>query len=422
MSSPVVDLHALGRPGRLLWGRVGSKNAIVNAYAFYIRGRKVGVPKNKLDELIARWVFGTLLTARYSGSSETMFEQDLARVARLDAADSDGFVRGLDDALSETLTNDYWGQTLVSALETQKGRAPAALAFRAAQVVLGTRALFSAQYLRNLFTPPAQGLRAASEVHHLFPEAWLHARGIRDRRRVNQIANLADVGWHENTVIGARGPADYVPRLREKLNIDNDRWGRLCAEHALPMRWESMEYEEFLRERRRRMADIIRVAFRQLGGESDAPPVMPPWFLPGAEAVWQRIAETERALRGVVREVYARFGDSAASRIEAAVPEGERQTLARNLARRPAGADPLSIVDYLYLGQLPNILFAPDVQQEARARFTGAQDPKQRLMAAVSQIAPVRNEIAHVREIDQDRLLRASVACADVLEMLKGKA
>lgn len=203
-----------------------------------------------------------------------------------------------------------------------KGRAPAALAFRAAQVVLATRALFSDQYLRNLFTPPAHGLRAASEVHHLFPEAWLHARRIRDRRHVNQVANLADTGWHENSVIRARGPADYVPHLREQLNIDDDRWGRLCAEHALPLGWESMEYEEFLRQRRRRMADIVRAAFRQLGGEQDAPPVTPPWFLPGADVVWQRIAETERALRGVVREVYAaRFGDLAASKIEAAVPE-----------------------------------------------------------------------------------------------------
>jgi len=42
-------------------------------------------------------------------------------------------------------------------------------------------------------------------------------------------------------------------------------------------------------------------------------------------------------------------------------------------------------------------------------------------LAAVNQIAPVRNEIAHVREIDRDRLLRASMACADVLEMLKAK-
>ena len=142
---------------------IASKNAIVNAYAFYIRGRKAGVPKNKLDELIARWVFGTLLTARYSGSSETIFEQDLARVARLAPSDGDGFVARSDHALSETLTDDYWTQTLVSALETQKARSPAALAFRAAQVVLGTRALFSDQLFgtcsihpRRACEPPAR--------------------------------------------------------------------------------------------------------------------------------------------------------------------------------------------------------------------------------------------------------------------------
>ena len=399
---------------------VASKNAIVNAYAFYIRGRKAGVAKSQLDEMIARWVFGTLLTARYSGSSETIFEQDLARVARLQPDDAAGFVHALDEALGETITGDYWTHSLVSALETQKARAPAALAFRAAQVILGTRALFSDQLLQNLFDPPAQGARAASEAHHLFPEAWLHARGIRDRRRVNQVANLADVGWHENIVIGGRGPAEYVPRLRQKLGIDDDRWGRLCAEHALPPGWESVEYEEFLRERRRRMADIIRVAFRQLGGEPDAPPLTPPWFLPGAENVWQRIVETERALRGVVREVYVtRFAEAAAQRIEEALPERERESLARALRARPAGADALSIVDYLYLGQLPPLLFTADVWPQARRRFNAAQDAKQRLQAAVSQIAPVRNEIAHVREVERDRLLRASVACADVLKMLQ---
>ena len=137
---------------------VASKNAIVNAYAFYIRGRKAGVPKSKLDEMIARWVFGTLLTARYSGSSETIFEQDLARVARLEAGRRRRLrarARRRDGRDSSRATT---GRTsLVSALETQKARAPAALAFRAAQVVLGTRALFSDQLLRNLLDPPAHG-------------------------------------------------------------------------------------------------------------------------------------------------------------------------------------------------------------------------------------------------------------------------
>ncbi len=220
-------------------GLIASKNAVVNAFAFYIRGRRAGVPKNKLDEVIARWVFATLLTARYSGSSETVFEQDLTRVGDASAGNGDAFVRALDDAMGETITGDYWTRTLVASLETQKGRAPAALAFRAAQVVLGTRALFSDQLLQNLLDPPAHGGRAASEAHHLFPEAHLHGRGIRDRRRVNQVANLADVGWHENNVIGGRGPAEYVPKVRQKLEIGDDAWGRMCAEHALPMGWEA---------------------------------------------------------------------------------------------------------------------------------------------------------------------------------------
>jgi hypothetical protein len=399
---------------------VASKNAIVNGYAFYIRGRQAGVPKRKLDETIARWLFGTLLTARYSTASETVFEQDLARLARLGSEDAEGFIRTLDDALGETLTGDYWTHSLVSALQTEKARAPAALAFRAAQVILGTRALFSDQFLQNLLNPPAGGARAAAEAHHLFPTAWLHSRGIRERRVVNQVANLADVGWHENSTISGRSSAEYVPRLREKLAINDDRWGRMCAEHALPLGWERMEYTEFLRERRRRMADIIRVAFRQLGGEPDAPPPTPPWFLPGGEAVWQRIVETERALRGVIRDVYAvRFGEAAARRIEEALPDRERETLIRALRARPPGSEPLSVVDYLYLGQIPPLLFAPDAWQHARQHLGNAPDAKQRLQAAVGHIAPVRNEIAHVREVDRDRLLRASVACADILEMVR---
>jgi hypothetical protein len=236
---------------------------------------------------------------------------------------------------------------------------------------------------------------------------------------VNQVANLADVGWYENSVIGGRGPKEYVPKVREKLAIGTEQWARMCAEHALPMGWEVMEYETFLGERRRRMAEIIRVAFRKLGGEADAQPVSPPWFLAGAEVVWQRIAETERALRGVVREVYAAgFGDRAAQQIEATLPEREREALTRALRTRPAGAEPLSIVDYLYLAQLPPLLFAPEAWPLARQRFGSAPDVKRRLQSAVGQIAPVRTEIAHVREVEQDRLMRATVACGDILEMV----
>jgi hypothetical protein len=400
-------------------GLLASASAVVNAYAFYILGCRAEVPKARLDEGISRWLFGTLLTARYSSSSETKFEEDLTRVRDLTPGSVDEFMRALDDALADTITGDYWTRTVPAALETQRSRAPMALAFRAAQVVLGARALFSDQLLQNLLNPPGQGGRAASEMHHLFPKAWLREQGIEDRRRINQVANLADVGWHENNTVGRQGPAKYVPKLRERLKIEDDRWGRMLAEHALPHGWELMDYATFLEARRPRMAEVIRIAYRKLGGEPDAPPLTPPWFLPGAEAVWQRIGEAEKALRGVVRDAYtARFGGEARNRIEATLNDAERERLNRALRSLPAGADALRVVDYLYLAQLPTLLFANDVWQEAKTRLRAGDDFKGKLRAAIEQIAPVRNEIAHVREISPERLQRAHVACVDVLRML----
>jgi hypothetical protein len=400
---------------------VASRNAVINAYAFYVIGNRLGVPKPRLDEVASRWIFGTLLTARYSGSSETKFEEDLARVAHLKEGDGDAFIQALDAALAETINNDYWSHGVVGALNTQRARVSAALAFRSSQVILEAKALFSDQPLRNLLTAPGPASRSAREAHHLFPKAWLAKRGVRDRARINQVANLADVHWYENGDIGgSQGPAEYVPRVRASLRIEDDRWGRMCAEHALPPGWETMDYESFLFERRQRMAELTRVAYRQLGGEADAPLLAPPWFLPESETVWKGIAETERALRGVVREVYARrYGDGAASRIEGALGESERESLKRALRARPVGADPLSVVDYLYLGQLPPLLFQNEVWGDARARFGGAADAKQRLQQGIQQIAPVRNEIAHVREVATERLQRANLACGDILRMLR---
>ncbi|MBK7540124.1 MAG: hypothetical protein IPI49_33165 [Myxococcales bacterium] len=372
-----------------------------------------------LDRLISRWLFGTLVTARYSTSSETVFEADLTRV-RSAASDGEQFAATLDGVLAATFTGDYWSRTLVNNLETQRKLAPSSLAFRAAQVVLGTRALFSDVALVTMLAPGPSGARSAVEQHHLFPKAWLARRGVSDRRLTNQVANLADLGWNINSEIGAKGPADYVPRLRDKLMLDDGQWARMCAEHALPPGWEAMTYEEFLVARRTRMAHIIRAAYRVLGGESEVVAVAPPWFMPGAEAVWAQIAVTERGLRKVVREIYSgKYGAGAAARIEKALPEPERESLARALRSQQAGADPLGIVDYLYLRQLPNLLTANDVWADAKVRLGNAADAKQRLLAAVDIITPPGNEIAHIREVAPERLKKASVACDDIIAMIK---
>ena len=85
----------------------------------------------------------------------------------------------------------------------------------------------------------------------------------------------------------------------------------------------------------------------------------------------------------------------------------------------PAATDPLAAIDYLDPGQLPALLFINDVWSQAKGRLKAGDDFKPTLRAAVDQIAPVRNEIAHVREVSPERLQRANVACGDVMRLLR---
>jgi hypothetical protein len=78
----------------------------------------------------------------------------------------------------------------------------------------------------------------------------------------------------------------------------------------------------------------------------------------------------------------------------------------------------MSVVDYLYLAQLPPLLFSNDVWPDAKVRLGNKPEIKQLLNNAITQITPVRNEIAHVREVPAERLQKANVACNDVLAMI----
>ena len=145
--------------------------------------------------------------------------------------------------------------------------------------------------------------------------------------------------------------------------------GVACVLDTLsPPDWESMDYNTFLVARRERMAELMHVAFRKLGGESGSVPLAPPWFLPGADAVWKRITETERMLREAVREVYtARFGERAPERIEAALTERERETLTRALRSRPPGAEPIECRRLSLPGPAPTPAFRPMTPSRRRA-------------------------------------------------------
>jgi hypothetical protein len=242
---------------------ISSVNALVFAYQLYLLGRtEYGVEGFKLKNAIARWLFMSLLTGRYTSSPESRMEQDLAELRDMTSAEQ--FLARLAAVEGATLTDDYWTKTLPLELATSAGRSPALFAFYAAQTLLDARALFSSAKVVDLLDPPAQGQKKPLERHHLFPRQYLKSKGVDSVRDINQIANYTLVEWDDNIAISDAPPSQYWPRYAERF--DPETLAAMMRWHALPQNWWTLSYEDFLVARRPLIADVIRQGYLKLSG------------------------------------------------------------------------------------------------------------------------------------------------------------
>lgn len=241
---------------------ISSVNALVFAYQLYLLGRtEYAVDGFKLKSAIARWLFMSLLTGRFTSSPESRMEQDLAELRELKT--SDQFLARLAEVEVATLTDDYWTKTLPMELATSAGRSPALFGFYAAQTLLGAKALFSKSPVVDLLDPPAQGQKKALERHHLFPRQYLKNKlNIDSVRDINQIANYALVEWDDNISISDGPPSAYWPEYAKRFG--DEALAQMCTWHALPDHWWNMSYGEFLTARRPLIAGVIRAGYKKL--------------------------------------------------------------------------------------------------------------------------------------------------------------
>jgi hypothetical protein len=236
---------------------IQSMNAALMSYAFFLIGRgNYGLSVQESRNLIGRWFTFVAITGRYSGSPESIMEEDLARLRSVKEGDKDGFRNALETAMESELTTDFWEFTLPARLESSNSRT--LYTFFAAQCRLEARALYSELQVSSLLSPERRSTRKDLEVHHLFPKAWLKANGVTSQREYNQVANQTLVEWSDNADIADRDPAEYAPIYEEKSS-DAAR-----GVHALPENWWKLEYPEFLSQRRRLMAGVIRSAFEKM--------------------------------------------------------------------------------------------------------------------------------------------------------------
>ncbi len=253
-----VLIRAGYRRGDMISSRVG----LLQVYTLFLVGKRdYGVDNYKLRNAMARWFFMTALTRRYTGSPESVMEQDLTQLR--DVGDAEEFVSHFDRIINDMLSEDYWNITLPNELATSSANSPSLFAYHAALNLLDAQVLFSKMKVSELLDPVTQANKSALERHHLFPKAYLKKLGITETRITNQIANYALVEWPDNVAISDSSPAEYYLHIYTE-RFSTEEMKQMSYWHALPSGWENMEYQEFLDARRKLMAQVIRDGFEKL--------------------------------------------------------------------------------------------------------------------------------------------------------------
>ena len=259
---------AVKRAGYRSRDMLTSVNNFLYCYLIFLIGRHdFAVAPTELRDAVARWFFMSSLTGRYTGSPETILESDLRRFAEIQTADE--FVAIIDHVVSTQLTSDFWTVTLPEYLESSAAWSPYLFAYYASLNLLDAKALFSEMKINELFDPGVKQNKSPVERHHLFPKAYLASIGITGMTRANQIANFAFIEWADNIAISDRKPSEYFPEYFARLAPTDQEFAAFW--HALPPKWEEMEYFDFLRSRRQRIAAVIRAGFEKLQGEGRIP-------------------------------------------------------------------------------------------------------------------------------------------------------
>ena len=237
---------------------ISSQNALDFAYVVYLKlAMSNEVDKNEIKRYVARWFTMSILTGRYSASPESKMDLDIRNI------NEKGVVKYLDEIEKAELSDAFWSFGLVQKLDSPVPTAPALAAFFASQIVSNSKGLFSASsYIRDLY--------GVSDVHHIFPKAYLQKAGGLDNKSIyNQVANYTFLDTPVNIQIGEKAPNVYFKTAYESAEnnqtvygspMTKDELDKNLQDNCIPLdNWDYNDYiAKFLPERRRLMAEKIK--------------------------------------------------------------------------------------------------------------------------------------------------------------------
>ena len=228
---------------------ITSKLTVYFTYSLYLHAYQIGLGSDVLEKFVASWLYFSILTSRYIGSPETIFERDLQVLKAY--KDPEEFVQKYHEIIRANLTEDFWNITLPETnLVSSSSRNPAYLIYLLVLNKEDVKVLGSNTRIREVLGGEEVYKKNLIDKHHIFPANYLKEKGY-PKTEYNQVANMCYLEYPENIKISDTSPEDYGPRIWEKL-LEEDVYY-----HALPDKFWELEYEDFLKERRKLMAKVI---------------------------------------------------------------------------------------------------------------------------------------------------------------------
>ncbi len=254
-------INLFSEAGYLGKDQVRSNYVVVFSYVFFLMGKyEYNVPPVELRQAIIRWIFMSTITSFYSSSPESTVERQMADLRNVH--DSKAFIEYLDNTVKLEMNDTYFSVDLVKQLTSSSASSPLWFGYIASINVLGTTMLFSNTPQSKYWLIGTDGDKKAIDKHHIFPKHYLEEIGIESDRDRNQLANFTYLDYNTNIDISDDPPVDYVEKYKSKLGTEV--YAKSLADNAIPLGFENLDYFEFLEQRRKLMAGIIKKAYDKL--------------------------------------------------------------------------------------------------------------------------------------------------------------
>lgn len=242
---------------------IRSQNALNFAYIVYLKLRARGIDQGLIETYVRKWFVYSVITGRYSGSPESMFDFDIKQI------ENKTFDLYLQEKEDGELSDAFWDVNLVQRLDTSVASSPFFNVFLASQVKDNDRGFLSKEISVNNL------IMHRGDIHHIFPKNYLKKAGL-TRSKYNQIANYVYMQQEVNIKVGNKAPETYFSEVLQQCHSGELKYGAIAnkeelsknlEENCIPESVFSMtieNYQEFLMERRKLMAKKIKAYYYSL--------------------------------------------------------------------------------------------------------------------------------------------------------------